>query len=249
MKKQQTILLAVTLAIIAGTGWFLAHLHSFQRLGKPGVKTRPLAGSENVEVVLPEHVLDYASEPVEVSKLELDTLPQDTSFGKRLYKGADGFQLLLAVVLMGADRTSLHKPQFCLEGQGCQLGPGSFSAASVPIQQPHPYELPVGKLIGTREIEVNGQRGRQSVVYVYYYVADGMLSESATGFQRMWWMARDVIRTGVLQRWAYVSYLAVCEPGQEDATFERMKKFIAASAPEFQLTPAAREAAVATAAQ
>jgi len=63
----------------------------------------------------------------------------------------------------------------------------------------------------------------------------------------MWWMARDLIRTGVLQRWAYVSYLAICEPGQEDATFERMKTFIAASVPEFQLTPSAREAAVAAA--
>jgi len=40
-----------------------------------------------------------------------------------------------------------------------------------------------------------------------------------------------------LQRWAYISCFAVCLPGQEEATFERLKKFIAASVPEFQLTP------------
>jgi hypothetical protein len=53
----------------------------------------------------------------------------------------------------------------------------------------------------------------------------------------MWWMAKDMMLTGVLQRWAYVTYFAVCAPGEEDATFERMKKMIAASVPEFQLTP------------
>jgi hypothetical protein len=40
-----------------------------------------------------------------------------------------------------------------------------------------------------------------------------------------------------LQRWAYVSYFAVYEPGQEDAAFERVKKLIMASVPEFQLAP------------
>src|SRR5262249_6803754 len=143
--------------------------------------------------------------------------------------------------LMGADRTSLHKPQFCLEGQGIQLGPSAYSSATVPIEQPHRYELPVGRLIGSRHGELN----RQRAVYVYYYVADGVLMSSESGFGRMWSMARELIRTGILQRWAYVSYLSFCAPGQEEATFERMKKFIAASAPEFQLTPAPHEAVAA----
>ena len=244
MRQQKGILLAVTLAMIASTGWYLARLHSHQQLGKPGVKTRPLAGSQNLEVVLPEHVLDYTSERIEVSQIEVDTLPKDTSFGKRHYKSPDGFETWLAVVLMGADRTSLHKPQFCLEGQGIQLGPSAYSSATVPIEQPHRYELPVGRLIGSGRGEVNGQRQEMRAVYVYYYVADGVLMSSETGFGRMWSMAWGLIRTGVLQRWAYVSYLSFCPPGQEEATFERMKTFIAASAPEFQLTPSGREGAV-----
>jgi len=36
---------------------------------------------------------------------------------------------------------------------------------------------------------------------------------------------------------------AYCLPGQEDATFERMKKLIVASAPEFQLIPRQADAA------
>jgi len=61
----------------------------------------------------------------------------------------------------------------------------------------------------------------------------------------MWWMARDLFHTGVLQRWTSVSCLSACLPGQEDATFERMKKFIAASVPEFQLVPRPKGATVA----
>ena len=66
-------------------------------------------------------------------------------------------------------------------------------------------------------------------------LTDGMTSASTLGVQRMWWMAREMFRTGVLQRWAYISCFAICPPGREDATFERMTKFIAASVPEFQM--------------
>jgi hypothetical protein len=247
MNKKKAVLLAATLTMIVSTGWFLAHLHSLQHLGKPAVKTRPIAGSQNLEVILPEQVLDCDSEAIPLAEIVTNTLPPDTSFGQRLYKAADGFEIALSVVLMGADRTSLHKPQFCLEGQGWQLGPSSYSSATVPVQRPYAYELPVGRLIGARQTEANGQRQELHAVYVYYYVADGALISSASGFDRMWRMAREMIRTGVLQRWAYVSYTTCCLPGQEDATFERMKTFIAASAPDFQLTPAPRETPVADA--
>jgi hypothetical protein len=63
---------------------------------------------------------------------------------------------------------------------------------------------------------------------------------TARHWQRMWWMARDLLTKGVLQRWAAVSVLASCAPGQEDATYERMKTFIRAAAPEFQLVPRPR---------
>jgi hypothetical protein len=53
-------------------------------------------------------------------------------------------------------------------------------------------------------------------------------------------MALHLLHTGVMQRWAYVSYFSLCEPGQEDATAARMEKVIAASVPEFQPPPAGR---------
>jgi hypothetical protein len=48
-------------------------------------------------------------------------------------------------------------------------------------------------------------------------------------------MARTLLTTGVLERWAYITFFAPCQPGQENETYERMKKLIAAAVPDFQL--------------
>jgi hypothetical protein len=38
-----------------------------------------------------------------------------------------------------------------------------------------------------------------------------------------------------LERWAYISYFVACLPGQEEANFDRLKEFIRASTPAFQV--------------
>ena len=237
MKK--LFLFAVTLALIAGGAGLLNHLHKHQKLGAPGVRTEPIAGSDNVHVVLPALVLDYTSEELPVQSIVTNVLPADTSFGQRLYTASDGFELALNVVLMGGDRTSLHKPQICLEGNGWTIDQSLKSDQRVPMERPRAYELPVAKLTTTRQPGANAGGAPLRGIYVYYYVAEDAISAGTLGGERMWLLAWDVLRTGVLPRWAYVSYFAVCPPGQEDATFERMKKFIAAAAPEFHLTPKA----------
>jgi hypothetical protein len=110
------------------------------------------------------------------------------------------------------------------------------------MDRPYPYELPVIKLTATREILQDGQRLTVRGVYVYWYVAEGALSADASGFERMWLMGRELLRAGTLQRWAYISYFSVCPPGEEEAALARIKRLMAASVPEFQLTPAPRDA-------
>ncbi len=235
MKKQQWFLLVLTLGLIGGATGYLLQFRQHQQLGRPGVKTRLLADGQHLEVVLPEEVLGFESEPIAIDPIVTNTLPKDTSYGQRLYRGADGFQALVNVVLMGTDRTSLHKPQICLEGQGWRIDPVATLETRIRLEKPYPYDLPVVKLVATRQAE--GQPTGQRGLYVYWFVADGALSASVSGLQRMWWMARDFVRTGVLQRWAYISCFTVCAPGQEEAAYERMKALLAGAVPEFQLTP------------
>ena len=239
MNKQKWILLLVALALIGGTAVLLRDFRQRQPLRPPGVVTHVLPGSIRLAVDLPERVLDYSSESVEVDEITRNLLPQDTSFGQRLYRAPDGFETELSVVLMGSDRTSLHKPQFCLAGSGYEISQAATRETSIQIERPCSYELPVVKLFTRREVEVPGQSQKQlqTVVFVYWYVADNALNASVSGFDRMLSTIRVLLRTGTLQRWAFVRCFAACMPGQEEATFERMKTFIAASVPQFQLTP------------
>jgi Protein of unknown function (DUF3485) len=235
MNKQKWIILIATLGLIGAAAGLLTRLQSVQKLGRPAVKTTPIPGSQRLQVNLPEHVLDSTSEAIEVDKATLTWLPQDTSFGQRRYQAPDGFAASVNVVLMGRDRTSLHKTEFCLEGQGWRIDRNASSETKVHMDRPFPYDLPVMKFIADREVTDQGRTLHARGVYVFWFVADG--EYTARHWQRMWWMARDLCCTGVLQRWAMIAYFTVCAPGQEDATFERMKKFIAVSAPEFQLVP------------
>jgi hypothetical protein len=234
MNKQKWIILAAALGLIGAAAYLLSGLQSIQKIGQPAVRTSSIPGSERLQVDLPAHVLDYTSEAVEMDAVTLATLPQDTSFGRRRYQAPDGFAALISVVLMGRDRTSLHKTEFCLEGVGWRIDRNASTETTIHLDRPCAYELPVMKFITSMEPNDHGRKVPVRGVYVFWFVADGD-EYTARHWQRMWWMARDLLRNGVLQRWAMISYFTICAPGQEDAAFERLKKFIAASAPDIQL--------------
>jgi len=241
--NQKILLFATTLLCIVSTAVLLNHIRANRRLGPPGVKTSPSADPNRLTVDLPERVLDYSSEWVETEKLVLDFLPKDTSFGQRRYTAPDGFQTIVNVVLMGTDRTSHHRPEFCLTGSGWDIDSSGSQMTSVPMTRPIPYDLPVMKLVTTKRMVEDGKPVVGRGIYVYWYVADHAYTASHN--QKVWLMAKEILRTGVLPRWAYVTCFSVCLPGQEEATYERMKKFITAAVPEFQLIPKAEHAFVA----
>jgi len=235
MNRSKLILALVTVLMIGGTAGVIAKFKSIQRLGDPGVKTRPIPGSPNLEVLLPERVLNFTSEILPVDAIVTNVLPRDTSYGQRRYLSADSnFAAQVSVVLMGADRTSLHKPQFCLTGQGWTIN--KTEVDKILMDKPVSYELPVIKLTVSGQFPVEGRTVKASGVYVYWYVADDAISAAPSGSDRMWSIARDLITTGVLQRWAYIAYFATCSPGQEEQTYARLKQLISASTPDFQLT-------------
>jgi hypothetical protein len=227
----------VALILIGGAAGLLSQVRTRQKLAPPGVRTHALPGSIRLQADLPERVLDYESKWMDVDDVTLGTLPKDTSFGQRHYTAPDGFALDLRVVLMGRDRTSMHKPQICLSGQGWRINEVASAETKVPVGRPFEYDLPVVELVANKTVSADNQSQLWSGVYVYWYVADDAMSASTSGLQRMWWMATKLLRTGILQRWSYITCFAPCAPGQETATFNRMKQFITAAVPEFQLYP------------
>jgi hypothetical protein len=240
MKKSQWLVLLIVMALFAGTAGALTWLKENQKLGKPGISATPVSGSVKMTFDLPPLVLDFVSTNVPEDKTVLDLLPKDTSFAQRLYFAPDGFWVNANIVLMGMDRTSIHKPEFCLPGQGWRID--QKTTVGIPIAGVRPYQLQVAKWVITNFFpDSNGRKQEIRGLYVFWFVAHN--EETTSHWQRLWWLTRDLLQTGVLQRWAYVSYFTVCLPGQEDATFERVKNLIAASVPEFQPAPGKKVAA------
>lgn len=238
MNRQKIIVFLAVLALIGATAGVLAHARANRRLGEPGVKTAPLPDSRNLAVLLPADLPGYQSKALPQAEIVTNMLPPDTSYGQRLYTAPDGFEALANVVLMGSSRASIHKPQVCLTAQGWTIDDSASHLDQVPLAKPFAYDLPVMHLIATKTATAaDGQKVTEQGVYVYWFVdANGYTPSHA---DRSLLMARDVLLKGELDRWAYITFFSVCAPGQQAATFERMKKLMAEAVPEFQLVPKA----------
>ncbi len=238
MNRPRLLLAVAALFIMgAGAGW-LGHLRTNQRLGQPGVRWAPEEGRLRGRIDLPEQVAGFTSTNVEPSQLERDVLPADTSLARRLYRSADGtVEILLGVVLMGTDRTSIHKPEYCLTSQGWQIV--GAETVSMTVDQPHRYTLPVRQFTTSRLARTpDGRQFKWSGVYLFWFVADGRLTASHWG--RVGWLTWDLLRSGVLPRWAYISAFVTCPPGRERQAAEQARAFLQQVVPQFQLTTGPR---------
>ena len=119
MRTAKWVVFAVALGMMAATAGWLKELQGRHVLGAPGVRVGQvpiydektnLVSSQSV--VLPDSVLGIPSWPLPISITEEESLPKDTTFGRRYYRtpGSD-FGVQISVVLMGSDHTSIHQPQ------------------------------------------------------------------------------------------------------------------------------------------
>jgi hypothetical protein len=235
--RQKIFLFAATLLLLAGTAGALTWLKAHQRLGAPGIKAAPLPGGTMMRVELPERVLEFTSTNMPEPEVVLGYLPKDTSYASRRYVAADGAWAMSTVILMGADRTSIHRPDYCLPGQGWQIR--DKTEVKLNIAGAHPYELPVMKwIVSNAYTAPDGSKQNVSGIYVFWFATKDRATDSFPAMLKS--MLVHQLTSGELQRWAYVSFFTVCRPGQEDATFARVKPLITAAVPEFQLPPAAK---------
>ncbi|HEX7652071.1 MAG TPA: exosortase-associated EpsI family protein [Verrucomicrobiae bacterium] len=239
MIRSKPILAGLVLTMILLVAGTIHHMKAHQRLGAPGLKTRPMADSQNLEILLPESVPGWTSLILTNSETLLKQLPQDTSFRVRLYQQPTNEMnwMQMTAVMMGADRTSIHSPYICMTGQGWQIDTARTKVDHIPMTRPLAYDLPVNKLVAAKQYkDENGQLQTISGLFVYWYVDDAHVTASPVQWQWVW-MPQDLLLHGRLQRWSYVSVFTACPPGQEDLAYERIKAFINATIPEFQLTP------------
>ncbi len=236
--RQRLILGTIACGLMLLTGALIYRLQSLQELGAPGVLVAQADTDSGLEVVLPERVLDFTSQKQSPLPEELAVLPKDTTYGRRVYMAPDGLQIALSVVMMGTDRTSIHRPEFCLTGQGWKIDQTATTVETLQLDGGNGKILEYNQMLLDKELPFEGGKTVPARgLYLYWFVADGQ--ETPGQMERMLLMAEDMVRTGKLQRWAYVAYFTYCRPEDEPQVLERLQKFIAASAPKFQISAGA----------
>lgn len=238
MMRSKPFLGGLVLVLIGAAALLLHHMKAKQHLGEAGVRIRPIADSDRMEILMPETLPAYTSDVLTNAETVLERqLPKDTSFRCRIYTGTDKAWVQMTAVLMGTDRSSIHSPYICLTGQGWEIDEQHTTVEPIRMEQPVPYDLPVNKLVATKQFtDADGKPRTVRGLYIYWYV-DGDHITADSKLWMGWWMPRDLLLHGLLERWAYISVFEPCLPGQEAATYDHLKKFIASAVPEFQLVP------------
>ncbi len=210
-------------------------------LNAPRADLSPQAG---VRMNLPERVANFTGQSQEVTKSERVLLPPDTQFEKKVYTGPNNETINAQIVLAGAERRSIHRPEVCLPGQGWTIK--SSSTVSVPLATGRELEVTLLRIVRPVELP-NGRTRELETLFCYWFVGHGITTPSH--LVRVLRSHLDVLLHNMNHRWAYVIVAApVLEgfrPGGKDnaQTLAMIKDFIANLAPEIMLSDAPNAAA------
>ncbi len=174
---------------------------------------------------------EWMGQHVEPAPIEREILPPDTGFSRKKYVNLEkvGQNVLLSIVLSGRDRTSIHRPELCLVGQGWTIDQSTTHHFEYPGVQGAGFDATVLSV----HHEVSTPSGRKSVpdIVVYWFV--GAQRVFATQGGRMAYDAWSRVSSGRAPRWAYV-FLQTDASDGIDAGLARIQDVLNASLPSFQ---------------
>ena len=209
---------------------FLGWLAGLPPRGGVGVR---LAADGKNPVELPTFVgTEWIGRGAEVTAVERELLPADTGYARKSYVAvADPTQrVFVSVVLSGRDRTSIHRPELCLVGQGWTIEGATRANFSYPGVSAAGF---AATLLRVKREVVTAQGRRMVPELVAYWFVD---SERvvATNSGRIWRDAWNRLTRGRPDRWAYVLVQTGAADG-EAAALARMQAVLAGTLQTFQM--------------
>jgi exosortase len=219
---------AAVLASAVVAALVLIHVSHLPARGRAGIALSP-DGLSPVE--LPTFLgSDWIGKRTEVTEVERQLLPPDTGFSRKTYVSlADSSkQALLSIVLSGRDRTSIHRPELCLVGQGWTILGSSVRSFGYPGRA-SPFPATVLRIENT--VVANGVRMKVPGLAAYYFVGGDFIV--ATHWERLARDAWNRVVHGRADRWAYVLVLTYSADGDE-AALHRIQFILDSTLPAFQ---------------
>lgn len=163
---------------------------------------------------------------------EMNLLPADTEIKKRRYYREDGSVLHAAYVLSGKERASIHRPEQCLNGQGSKITKQFFY--EIPIEgRSAPLQVKILEL-DQEQVAPNGAVQKYTSFYAYWFV--GYKTQTASHYERMYYMAVDRIFRSEASRWAYLSVSGLRNEENDDY-LEMLTAFVQKFYPETVIHP------------
>lgn len=143
---------------------------------------------------------------------ERRVLPADTILRRKIYSRPGKPDVLVSLLVSGEERTSIHRPQMCLQAQGWHIEEKHIREVSVPNRQP----LPVTHLaVTTHRATSSGEAAVIDGSFIYWFA--GLERETPHNLTLMFWMAADKIIRNHKQRWAYISVMSFPVKDMEQA--------------------------------
>lgn len=206
-----------------------------------------LAEDEKNPVELPAFLgTEWIGRRAEVTAVERELLPPDTGFSRKNYVAvADpSKQVFLSVVVSGRDRTSIHRPELCLVGQGWTITGATEQVFRFSTGGARAGAAPGGEstfsatvLRVRREVTTGGARVVVPQLVAYWFV--GGEAVVATHGRRLALDAWNRVTRARADRWAYVLLQTDASDG-EAAALARMQAVLGDTLPAFQLPLAGR---------
>jgi hypothetical protein len=155
-----------------------------------------------------------------MSLAEYDALPHDTKFVKSIYTNNVADQVFVSIVLSGKERNSIHRPQRCLVGQGNTIINTDYM--KIPLDGREPLKVCVLQTLRN----YRGPDGELRTYYGYYaYWFVGQHRETASHYERMFWLAWDRVVHSVGNKWAYIAVSGQRESENSNAYKQEIIEF------------------------
>jgi EpsI family protein len=177
---------------------------------------------------------EWIGQRAEISAVEREILPPDTGFSRRNYAFvADRKRdVFLSIVLSGRDRTSIHRPELCLVGQGWTINDATQ----------HTFRGPTAAAAGAGEFRATLLRVRREVptprgkvimpqLVAYWFVGGDTVMTSH--WKRFIYDAWNRVVHARADRWAYILMQTDAADG-EAAALARMQIVLDGTLPAFQ---------------
>jgi exosortase len=184
---------------------------------------------------LPEFLgTEWIGQRVDVTAVERETLPPDTGYSRRNYVSVQdrARQVFFSIVLSGKDRTSIHRPELCIAGQGW----------TVRARTTHEFFLADGSRVPATllrlEREVTDRHGKPVTVktlLAYWFASRASVVASHRGM-----LVRNAVdRVTRLRgdRWAYVVSQSLIFKDDEAAALAAMTEVTREVWPQVRAAP------------